>query len=70
MLEKLRRADEHRETITAVIDAHFDRYGRTAPGTIDHDGRLRFVGAADPAPRRLSVVVGDCVHNLRSSLIT
>lgn len=66
---KLNRAEEHYETLRQGIEAFVESDYYETVADIDYKGRLvaRLKNVKDP-PTKLSVLVGDCVHNLRSAL--
>ena len=67
---KLERAQQHLETLRGLIDEFMATYPYEVGRTIEDGGRrhiYRF-NKYEPTPTTVSVVIGDCVHNIRSAL--
>jgi hypothetical protein len=67
---KLQRAEEHIADIQRRVDAYLREANPVLMVRTDHQAgeKVAFVKTDVPIPDQLSVVVGDAVHNMRSSL--
>jgi len=64
---KLDRADEHLKAIIRLV-RQYDR-SHVNPIRVEFDGnKMRYQGKMAPRPPELPPIVGDCIHNFRSSL--
>ena len=67
---KIERADEHLRAFESELRVYVEANPITLEAKSDPDpSRERFhIGPRNPLPPRLSLILGDCIHNLRSAL--
>ncbi|QIN82052.1 hypothetical protein GBA63_04900 [Rubrobacter tropicus] len=67
---RLQRALHHLESLKAEVEAWADEcpYRTWVDFDVDARYKLTWLEAIDQPPARFGLIVGDCVHNLRSSL--
>lgn len=67
---KVERAREHLATLSVAVREHLDSKPYAVGTKHDPDSRrlIYFVSGVRPAPLRLSAILGDIIHNLRSAL--
>jgi hypothetical protein len=67
---KFARANEHLEVLNREIQNFFKARPYDLDAKLESDGCefIHSVRLIEPPPKRLSVIIGDCVHNFRSAL--